>query len=129
VPDRPHTTAGTVVIVDDNDTNLALLRRILARRPGLDVLSESDGRRALDLIRQRRPDLVLLDLNLPTMDGETVIRELRTDPATAAVPVVVISGNTDTATKQRLRAAGADNYLEKPLQITVLLDLIDDLLR
>ncbi len=98
---------ATVVVVDDNETNRTLLRRILARRPGLQVLSESDGRRGLDLIRQRNPDLVLLDLHLPTIDGETVVREIRSDPATAATPVLVISGDANPATKRRLRETGA----------------------
>jgi CheY-like chemotaxis protein len=119
----------TVIVVDDDDMNIVLLRRVLSRRPGLQVLSESDGRRALDLIRRSRPDLVLLDLNLPTMDGEAIIRELRTDPATADLPVVVITGDSRPETAQRLKEAGADNLLDKPFRIPTLLDLVDELLR
>jgi CheY-like chemotaxis protein len=120
---------ATVVVVDDDETNLTLLRRILARRPGLDVLAESDGRRGLDLIRRCNPDLVLLDLHLPTMDGETVVREIRSDPATAATPILVISGEANPQTKRRLREAGATDYLEKPLNVQALLDTIDSLLQ
>jgi CheY-like chemotaxis protein len=119
---------ATVVVVDDDQTNLTLLRRILARRPGLDVLSESDGQRGLDLIRQQNPDLVLLDLHLPTMDGETIVRELRSDPATAATPVIVISGDTNPETTRRLQEAGATDYLAKPLNIQAFLDTINGLL-
>ncbi len=124
-----HQRPATVVVVDDNETNLALLRRILALRAGLDVLYESDGRRGLDLIRQRNPDLVLLDLHLPTMDGETIVREVRSDPATAAVPVVVISGDANPETRRRLREAGVTDYYEKPLNIQTLLDAVNSLLR
>jgi CheY-like chemotaxis protein len=119
---------ATVVVIDDSDANLTLLRRILARRSGLEVLYESDGRRGLDLIRRRNPDLVLLDLHIPSMDGETVVRELRSDPATAAIPVVVISGDTDAETKRRLREAGATDYVEKPFNVHAFLDAINGLL-
>jgi len=124
-----HRRLATVVVVDDNETNLTLFRRILARRPGLDVLYEPDGRRGLDLVRQRNPDLLLLDLHLPTMDGETVVREIRSDPTTAATPVVLISGDANAQTKRRLREAGATDYLEKPLNVQALLDAINSLLR
>jgi CheY-like chemotaxis protein len=120
---------ATVVVVDDNETNLVLLRRILARRSCLNIRYESDGRRGLDLIRQCSPDLVLLDLHLPTMDGEAIVREVRTDPATAAIPVWVISGDATAATKRRLREAGANEFFEKPFKIQALLDAVNDLLR
>jgi two-component system cell cycle response regulator len=116
-------------VIDDNETNRTLLRRILARRPGLHVLYEADGRRGLDLIHRCNPDLVLLDLHLPTMDGDAVVREVRSHPATAAIPVVVISGAADPETKRRLRDAGATDYFEKPLNVQVLLDAINGLLR
>jgi CheY-like chemotaxis protein len=120
---------ATVVVVDDNETNLTLFRRILARRPGLQVLCEVDGQRGLDLIRQRNPDIVLLDLHLPGLDGETVVREVRSDPAIAAIPVVVVSGDANPETKQRLQEAGATHYVDKPINIHSLLDTIDALLR
>jgi DNA-binding response OmpR family regulator len=130
---RPDSATGqhpaTVVVVDDNETNLLLLRRILARRPGLDAQYETDGRRGLELIRKYRPDLVLLDLNLPSMDGVTIVRELRSHPATAATPILVISGDATTETKQRLHEAGVNDYLEKPLRIQALLDAINRILR
>jgi DNA-binding response OmpR family regulator len=127
-PETENLPPATVVVVDDNETNLTLLRRILAHRPGLDVRYESDGRRGLDLIRQCNPDLVILDLHLPSMDGESIVRELRSDPATATTPVVVISGDATTQTKRRLRDAGADDYFEKPFKIQLLLDAINGLL-
>jgi CheY-like chemotaxis protein len=119
---------ATVVVVDDHATNLILLRRILTRRPHLRVLSESDGQRGLDLIRQHGPDLVLLDLHLPTLDGEAIVREIRADPALAAIPVAIISGDATPQTRQRLHDAGADEYVEKPINIQALLDVVDALL-
>ncbi len=119
---------ATVVVVDDDETNRILLQRILARRPGLDTLYESDGRRGLDLIRERNPDLIVLDLHLPSMDGETVVREVRSDPATAATPILVISGDANSETKRRLREAGATAYLEKPFNLQAFLDAINGLL-
>lgn len=126
--DQTGLAPATVAVIDDNQTNLTLLRRVLARRPGLDVLYESDGQRGLDLVRQRNPHLVILDLHLPTLDGESILRALRSDPATAATPIVIVSGDATTQTKQRLRDAGATAYLEKPFKIQPLLDTINDLL-
>ena len=85
------------------------------------------GSLALDLAREHRPDLVLLDLNLPDIQGEEVLRRLRADPTTATVPVVVISGDATPGQASRLRRVGADDYLTKPFDIARLLGVIDAL--
>ncbi len=118
----------TVVVIDDNQANLLLLQRALRLHKGLEILVESDGRRGFELVNARQPGLVLVDLNLPTMDGETILRALQADPATAAIPAVVISGDATPETKQRLREAGAHDYLEKPLKIPTLLELVTRIL-
>ena len=111
-------TLATVVVVDDNEVNLALFRHILARRPGLDVLLESDGQRGLDLIRQRSPDL----------GGDQVLQQLRDDPATTSIPVVILSADATPGQVQRLLSAGASAYLTKPFDVRELLRIVDDTL-
>jgi CheY-like chemotaxis protein len=83
---------------------------------------------AVELARQHRPDLVLVDLHLPDMHGEEVLRRLQADPATAAIPVLVISADATARQVERLRAAGARAYLTKPIDIQAFLDLVDQFL-
>jgi CheY-like chemotaxis protein len=111
-------------VVDDDDANLLLLRRILSRRPDLEILTESNGARALDLIRRCNPALVLSDLNLPGIEGDDILRELRGDPATAAVPLYIISGDSSPATVDRLYGAGVDGYLTKPFRVDAVLAIV-----
>ena len=117
--------AGTVVYVEDNRSNVRLLERLLARRAGLRLISAGTGQSALDAVRSVRPDLVLLDLHLPDMSGEEVLRRLWADPETRRIPVAVLSADATANQKQRLRAAGAIDYLTKPLDLARLLELID----
>jgi len=115
---------ATVIVIDDNPANVLLLQRALRLRDDLEVLVESDGRRGFELVSAQKPDLVLVDLHLPTMDGESILQALQADPATAEIPVVVISGDATPETKQRLHHAGAQHYLEKPFKIPTLLELV-----
>jgi CheY-like chemotaxis protein len=119
---------ATVVVVDDNAANVLLVQRILDRLPDLEVLSESDGQRGLELIRQRQPDLVLLDLNLPSIDGEGILAALRADPGTSRIPVVIMSGDAIPETARRLQAAGAAMFIAKPFELATLLDTVNVLL-
>ena len=121
-------TTATVIIVDDNEANVLLVKRILARVPDLEVSSESDGQRGLELIRQREPDLVLLDLRLPTMGGEEILSALHAAPRTAQIPVVIMSGDVTPETARRLRTAGATMFIAKPFQLAVFLDTVNGLL-
>ena len=105
-----------------------LVQQVLRFRPGIALLTATDGRAGLDLARARRPDLILLDLNLPELSGAEVLAALRDDPATRSIPVVVISADATEGQRRRLLAAGARDYLTKPLQVQRLLDLLDALL-
>jgi PAS domain S-box-containing protein len=119
--------AATVLYVEDNLANVKLMERLMTRRPGLTLLVAIQGSLAIDLAREHRPDLVLLDLNLPDIPGEEVLRRLRADPATATVPVIVVSGDATPGQADRLLAAGADDYITKPFDIARLLGVIDAL--
>jgi PAS domain S-box-containing protein len=119
----------TVLYVEDNPSNLRLVQRILAERGGVRLLTAIHGQLVHDLVRQHRPDLVLLDQHLPDLDGEEVLRRLQADPQTAAVPVVVVSADATAGQIQRLLAAGARHYLTKPLDVPRFLIVLDELLQ
>jgi CheY-like chemotaxis protein len=122
-------TTGTVLYIEDNDINTLLVERILRARPGVVFDSAPDGRTGLDRAERLRPDLVLLDLELPDISGERVLAGLRTGPATRAIPVIVVSADIDPAVRRRILAAGANFFLTKPYDVTDLLGLVDEALR
>jgi signal transduction histidine kinase len=113
-----------VLYVEDNPSNVKLVEQILRRQPAVRLTVAMRGREGLELARQDPPDLVLLDLHLPDLSGEDVLRELRADPRTAEVPVVVVSADATTGQADRLRGQGALDYLTKPLEVPRLLDVI-----
>ena len=120
---------GTILYIEDNVANVELMTRILARRPRVTLLNAPDGDRGLQMARGGRVNLVLLDLHLPGMHGDEVLRRLRADPATRAIPIVILSADATEGQARRLMAAGAAAYLTKPLEIASLLTLIDRLLQ
>jgi signal transduction histidine kinase/CheY-like chemotaxis protein len=124
----PSRRPATVVVIDDNEANLDLLRRVLAIRPGIRAVSARDGAEGLALVGAVAPDLVLLDMHLPLIGGGEVLRRIKADPATAHISVVVLSGVADAETIRRTRDDGADGYLTKTFDVFELLELIDRLL-
>jgi signal transduction histidine kinase/CheY-like chemotaxis protein/HAMP domain-containing protein len=120
--------AKLVLYVEDNIPNLKLIERLLAHRPEVRLLPTMQGRLGLDLARQHPPSLILLDLHLPDMQGDEFLRRLREDPDTRDIPVVVITADATPGQEERLRAAGARDYVTKPLNVKRLLALLDELL-
>ncbi|MGH7731345.1 MAG: response regulator [Candidatus Eiseniibacteriota bacterium] len=102
-----------ILVVEDVPLGLAVLRMRLEAE-GFAVLIARDGVEALDQARDGRPDLVLLDLMLPRLSGERVCQELRADPRTQALPIVVVSARVHEAERLRALAAGADAFISKP---------------
>jgi PAS domain S-box-containing protein len=119
-------TSGVILYVEDNRSNVRLLERLLARRPGIRLTTTATGHGALDLVRRERPDLILLDLHLPDLSGEEVLRRLWADPDTRRIPVAVLSADAMASQQQRLLATGAVAYLTKPLDLAKLLHLLDE---
>ncbi len=123
--DAPEGQRRTVLYIEDNLSNVQLVERILQRRPHVELLVAMQGQLGLELARQHHPDLVLVDLNLPDLDGETVLRRLRAEPQMREVPVAVLSADATPGQIARLRAAGADDYVTKPLDVARFLRLVD----
>ncbi|HET9188569.1 MAG TPA: ATP-binding protein [Acidothermaceae bacterium] len=119
---------GTLLYIEDNLTNLHLMQRVVARRPGIRLLHAPQGRMGLELARTRHADVILLDLHLPDMSGMEVLGQLRADPATANVPVYIVSADATAGQVLRMRSAGAVGYLTKPLDVRRVLGLLDAIL-
>jgi PAS domain S-box-containing protein len=122
---EPRRDARTVLYIEDNPSNIRLVEAILNERPEVTLLVAQQGSLGLDLAYEHRPALVLLDLNLPDISGEDVLRRLRGDRRTAGLTIVVISADATPGQVTRLRRAGADGYLTKPFEIEQFLAVID----
>jgi CheY-like chemotaxis protein len=120
-------TSLVILQIDDNASNVRLVERIVSRRPGTELLSAAQGKLGLELARRHRPGLILLDLHLPDMAGDEVLRQLRAHRETRDVPVVVLSADAEGGRHERLMAAGAFGYLDKPLDVGDFLAIVDRL--
>jgi PAS domain S-box-containing protein len=118
----------TVLYIEDNLSNLTLVQRILAHRPDVHLVTAMQGTMGIDLAREHRPDLVLLDLDLPDISGRNILTELRLDHRTAHIPIVIVSADASPAQVRRLIESGARAYLTKPLDVAEFLAVIDDIL-
>jgi PAS domain S-box-containing protein len=117
--------ARTVLYIEDNPSNVQLAEAILTERPEVTLIATAQGDLALELAREHRPALVLLDLNLPDVSGEEVLRRFRADPRLADTPVVMVSADATHGQVERLLAKGADDYLTKPFGVDEFLAVID----
>jgi CheY-like chemotaxis protein len=115
-----------VLYIEDNPSNLHLVESVLAHRPGVTLVPAELGRVGIDVARRDHPDLILLDLQLPDISGEDILRVLRADPATRNIPVVVISAVATPEQVKRLSAGGILAYFTKPLDIPRFLSLLDE---
>lgn len=117
----------TVLHIDDNLTGQRVVERLVRRLPGITIVSSSYGHYGLELARRERPDVILLDLHLPDLPGEEVMRRLQDDAATRDIPVVIVSADASRETARRLTAAGASTLVSKPIDADVLLAVLDEL--
>jgi GAF domain-containing protein/CheY-like chemotaxis protein len=126
VDDAPQVSA-TVLYIEDNQPNVDLVQEALKFRPGITLLTAPDGATGIRIARRYQPALILLDLNLPELQGDEVLARLRADDRTAAVPVVMVSADATKGQIDRLLAAGARDYLTKPLDVKRLLAIVDEI--
>jgi PAS domain S-box-containing protein len=114
--------------VEDNETNVEVMRGILAQRPQVLMEVSVTGAEAQPAIRRSLPDLVLLDMHLPDLSGQELLQRLKADPATAGIPIVVVSADATAAQIDAALQAGASLYLTKPVSVSELLAAVDEVL-
>ena len=119
---------SVVLYIEDEPANLHLVRRSLSHRPRVRLIEAATAAKGLELARTASPDLILLDLQLPDGSGEDVLTELRNDPATRAIPVVIVTADAAPRTIERVLKAGARDYLAKPFALSRFFQIIDEVL-
>ncbi len=112
--------------VEDNETNVEVMRGILAQRPQVELQVSMTGLDGLAAIRARRPDLILLDMHLPDISGMELLRHLKSDPNTGSIPIVIVSADALAQQIEAAFEAGCSHYLTKPVSVTELLNVLDD---
>jgi CheY-like chemotaxis protein len=117
-----------ILIVEDNEMNRDMLSRRLERK-GYEVIMAMDGRRGLAAARSEAPDLILMDMSLPEIDGWEVARQLKSDTTTRSIPVIALTAHAMTSDRQKALEAGCDDYDTKPVEFQRLLTKIQTMLR
>lgn len=117
-----------ILIVEDNVENWDMLSRRLQRR-GYEVVIAGDGQQALDMARTEAPDLILMDMNLPVMDGWEATRRLKADPHTRALPVIAVTAHGMAGDREKVLEVGCDEHHTKPVELTKLLAQIETALK
>ena len=116
---------STLLYVEDNPANLMLVEDLIARRPDIRLLSARDGDRGIEIAHAARPDVILMDINLPGISGITALRLLAKDPVTAHIPVVALSANAIPRDIERGLQAGFFRYLTKPIKVAEFMETLD----
>ena len=116
-----------VLLVEDNEMNRDMLSRQLTRR-GFDVVFAVDGKQGVELARSEKPDIILMDMSLPVMDGWEAIRCVKADDATRSVPVIGLTAHAMSGDREKAIEAGCDDYDTKPVEIDRLIGKIERLL-
>ena len=116
-----------ILLVEDNEMNRDMLSRRLQRR-GFEVSMAVDGQMALDMARAESPDLILMDMSLPVMDGWEATSALKASAATSHIPVIALTAHAMSTDRDKALGAGCDDYDTKPIELTRLLEKIDALL-
>jgi CheY-like chemotaxis protein len=117
-----------ILLVEDNEMNRDMLSRRLQRK-GYDVLIAIDGEQGVAMARAEQPDLILMDMSLPVLDGWEATRKIKADPSVAAVPVIALTAHAMAGDQEKCVAAGCDDYDTKPVDLARLLGKIELLLQ
>ncbi len=118
---------STILLVEDNEMNRDMLRRRLEKR-GFNVVTAEDGAQALETAKRHSPDLILLDMSLPLVDGWTAAAELKADVSTRSIPIIALTAHAMDGDRQKAMSAGCDDYDTKPVDLQRLLVKIGALL-
>ena len=126
---QPHVPRGarlhTLLYVEDNPANLKLVEQIIARHPDIRLLTAVNGNSGIEIARASQPDVILMDINLPGINGFEALKILRSDPATAHIPVIAISANAMPLDIERGLKAGFFSYLTKPIKVSEFMEALD----
>ncbi len=124
-PGRGKTGRGRpqVLIVEDNDLNMKLFRDLLDSH-GYQTLETRDGKEALKLAREHKPDLIIMDIQLPEISGLDVTKWIKEDPALRHIPVIAVTAYAMKGDEERIRAGGCEAYMAKPISVQVFLDTV-----
>lgn len=118
----------TILFVEDNEDNRAIYTLFLEQRGGFRVLHALDGQEGIDMARRERPDLILMDVSIPVIDGLDATRILRADPATAHIPIIAVTAHAMLSDREKAMEAGCDGYIAKPAEPQVVLAAVQQLL-
>lgn len=117
-----------ILVVDDEPDILKVVTFIL-KKSGYDTFSAVDGKEALDMVKDKKPDLILLDLRLPVMDGNEVCRRIKSDDSLKTIPVLLLTASGADTVAQKTKTLGADDYIIKPFSKEALLKKVDKFLK
>jgi two-component system, cell cycle response regulator DivK len=116
-----------ILIVEDNEKNLKLVRDVL-RHTGYQTIEAGTGEDGVRLAKERGPALILMDIQLPGIDGIPALGQLRADPATRAIPVIAVTASAMTQDRKKIMAAGFDGYQTKPIRVREFMDVVRETL-
>lgn len=121
--------SGTLLYIEDNDSNIQLIKQIIdTHYPAINLITEMYGKNAVKLASDYKPNLILLDLDLPDIHGSEVLKLLKINKSTQSIPVVILSANAMTKQIEKMLNAGADDYLTKPLDVIKFLKILEDVM-
>ncbi len=123
------TSTPTVLIVDDNPQNLELLEVYCEGLEGMNITTATNGIEAMEHVARDKPDLILLDIMMPRMSGFEVCKQIKSNPATRDILVVMVTALNETSDVERAAECGADDYLSKPIERTALIELVTTLMQ
>jgi len=115
---------ATILYVEDNAENRMLVRRIL-QAEGYQVLEADSAKSAIEVVRSQPPDLILMDINLPEIDGYTLTSRLKSIPAFGRIPIIALTANVMRGDRERTLEAGCDGYIQKPIDVDTLPQQVD----
>jgi two-component system cell cycle response regulator DivK len=121
------TDMATILLVEDNEMNRDMLSRRLIRR-GYEVVAALDGQSGVEMARSAAPDLILMDMSLPVLDGWEATRRIKADPDTRGIPIIALTAHAMSSDRARALEAGCDDYDTKPIELPRLLEKIESLL-
>ncbi|MBD3216601.1 MAG: response regulator [Candidatus Lokiarchaeota archaeon] len=116
-------TQPRILLVEDNEMNRDMLSRRIARR-GFEVTTAVDGAEAIAMAKEASPDLILMDMSLPTIDGWEATRRIKAKPETSAIPIIALTAHAMEGDREKALAAGCDDYDTKPINFSRLMDKI-----